>query len=265
MTPIVRRHLLGWLVPAFAVGSAFLLSRFVPTFRANAPLFLFLAAVLVSTWVGGWMSGVLATVLSGIITAGYVHTGGLLVGNTDDVVRWSVFVLVALAISSLHASRGQAEQRLRHSEQRLSLAIDSARIGVWDYNLITRHLWFSKTLEVIYARTDGNFPRTYGQFFGCIHFDDQPLFNRAITRTIDEGTDYEIEHRILLPDRSIRWVNTRGRVFFNQASRAERIVGVVTDITRRKLEGEARPFRQSAYRDDMDASLLKTAVDAALA
>jgi PAS domain-containing protein len=139
-------------------------------------------------------------------------------------------------ISSLHASRARAEQRLRYSEQRLSLAIDSARLGVWDYNLITRKFWWSKTLETIYDRTTGDFPATYGQFFGCIHFDDQPLFNRAITRTIDEGTDYEIEHRILLPDKSVRWVNTRGRVFFNQASRAERIVGVVTDITERKLE-----------------------------
>jgi PAS domain-containing protein len=266
MTPLARRHILTWFVPVLTVGTAFLLTRFVPTFRSQIPLFLFLTTVLISTWVGGWVSGLVATLLSGLITAWFAQSPehAFFIANSDDLLRWVVFVLIALMISSLHASRGKAEQRQRQSEQRLSLAIDSARLGVWDYNLITRHFWWSKTLEVIYGRTEGNFPRTYGQFFGCIHFDDQPLFNRAITRTIDEGTDYEIEHRILLPDRSVRWVNTRGRVFFNQASRAERIVGVTTDITRRKMEIESRLFRQNEFQDDLDATLQRTTVAAAL-
>lgn len=268
MNLLVRRYILRSVVPLLTVGGAFALTRWIPGFRANAPLFLYLSAVLVSTWIAGWTAGIVATVLSGILTAWYVHSAGhpLLVGNSDDVLRWTIFVLVSLAISALHASRGNAERRLRHSEQRLSLAIDSAHIGVWDYNLLTRHFWWSKTLEVIYGRSDGTFPRTYGQFFGCIHFDDQPLFNRAITRTIDEGTDYEIEHRILLPDRSVRWVNTRGRVFFNQASRAERIVGVTTDITRRKREAEARMHPHPAYDGaNMDERLLLAAGPAKLA
>jgi PAS domain-containing protein len=123
-------------------------------------------------------------------------------------------------------------------------------MGVWDYNLLTRQFWWSKTLEAAYGRTDGSFPETYGQFFSYIHFDDQPLFNRAITRTIDEGTDYELDHRIILPDKSIRWVNTRGRVFFNSASRAERIVGIATDITaKKKIERQ-----QQLSRGDVDQS-----------
>jgi len=199
-------------------------------------MFLFLTAVLLSTWYGGWFSGMLATALSATIIAIILPPHrSFAIGSPDDLMRWVVFVLIALMITSLNASRSRAEQELRRSEQRLSLAIDAARMGVWDYNLLSRKFWWSKTLESIYGRTTSQFPSTYGQFFGCIHFDDQPLFNRAITRTIDEGTDYEIEHRILLPDKSIRWVNTRGRVFFNQAARAERIVGVAVDITARKM------------------------------
>jgi PAS domain S-box-containing protein len=244
MKPAAVHKLLRWVVPLLSVGAAYVLTLVLPGFRTNAPMFLFLTAVLASTWYGGWQSGLLATLVGGFVTAEFLlpGLGQNLIGNTGDLWRWSLFILIALMISSLHASRARAEQRLRYSEQRLSLAIDSARLGVWDYNLITRKFWCSKTLETIYGRTNGNFPATYGQFFGLIHFDDQPLFNRAITRTIDEGTDYEIEHRVLLPDKSVRWVNTRGRVFFNQASRAERIVGVVTDITERKLdETGARP------------------------
>jgi PAS domain S-box-containing protein len=240
-----RRHLLRVLVPLATVGAGCLLTFALPAFRSNTPLFLFLTAVLISAWFGGWVSGLLATALA----MGAAHfvltpaTAALRISSGGEaILRWTIFVLIAVMVSSLQAARQRMERRLRHSEQRLSLAIDAAHLGVWDYNLITRHFWWSKTLEVIYGRTRGDFPNTYGQFFGLIHFDDQPLFNRAITRTIDEGTDYEIEHRILMPDRTVRWVNTRGRVFFNQASRAERIVGVVTDITERKLaETEIRP------------------------
>jgi PAS domain-containing protein len=247
MKPAAIHKLLRWIVPLLSVGAAYVLTMVLPGFRTNAPLFLFLTAVLASTWYGGWQSGLLATLVAGFVTARFLlpGLGQHLIGNTGDLWRWSLFILIALMISSLHASRVRAERRLRYSEQRLSLAIDSAHLGVWDYNLLTRKFWWSKTMETIYARTTGDFPATYGQFFGCIHFDDQPLFNRAITRTIDEGTDYEIEHRILLPDKSVRWVNTRGRVFFNQASRAERIVGVVTDITERKAE-EAGTIPQPA-------------------
>ncbi len=165
-------------------------------------------------------------------------------------------MLISLMISSLQASRGKAEAELRRSEQRLSLAVDAARMGVWDYDLLRRRFWWSKTMESIYDRTDGSFPITYGQFFSCIHFDDQPLFNRAITRTIDEGTDYEIEYRILLPDKSSRWVHTRGRVFFNDASRVERIVGVTTDISqRKKAEDEHKLYIAGEATDQLSRAI----------
>lgn len=250
----IFRPLLRWLVPPLTVGIACLLTFLMPGSRANAPLFLFLTAVLISTWYGGWMMGVLATMLAAFVTARFILPPGQshFFMGASDVWRWTLFILIALMISSLHASRSRAERRLRYSEQRLSLAVESAHLGVWDYNLITRTFWWSKTLEVIYGRTNNDFPKTYGQFFGCIHFDDQPLFNRAITRTIDEGTDYEIEHRILLPDKSVRWVNTRGRVFFDRASRAERIVGVTTDLTERPVAQEyLRFYREAEGRDEL--------------
>jgi PAS domain-containing protein len=254
MTAMNFRPLFRWIVPLLSVGVAAALTLALPGFRANAPLFLFLTAVLISTWYGGWMSGLLATVVAGFVTARFILPPGQshFLASTGDLWRWTLFSLIALRISSLNASRARAERGLRNSEQRLSLAIESARLGVWDYNLITRKLWWSKTLEAIYGRTNSDFPKTYGQFFGCIHFDDQPLFNRAITRTIDEGTDYEIEHRILLPDKSVRWVNTRGRVFFNSAAQAERIVGVTTDLTDRPVaQGNMQFYRDAAGRDEL--------------
>jgi PAS domain-containing protein len=224
------------LTPVLLVGAACVLTKVIPILHQHNSLFLFLAAIILSIRISGWLSGLLATLLA-VGTISYFMFEpfrSFSIRSPDDVFKLTTFVIVSLLILSLQASRGKHEQALRVSEQRLKLALDSAHLGVWDYNLLTRKFWWSSTLEVIYGRTSGNFPTSYGRFFGFIHFDDQPIFNRAITRTIDEGTDYEVDHRIILPDDSIRWVNTRGRVFFNENSRAERIVGITTDITAKK-------------------------------
>jgi len=188
--------LLQILTPLLAVGAAVALTHWVEMLRNRASLFLFLAAVICSARLRGWVSGLLATALS--IAAIYflnpVHP------TTEDLFGLAVFTLVSLMILSLHAARGRSEMALRASEQRLTLCLDAAHMGVWDYNLLTRKFWWSSSLETIYGRTGNEFPNTYGRFFGFIHFDDQPIFNRAITRTIDEGTDYEVDHRIVLPD-----------------------------------------------------------------
>jgi PAS domain-containing protein len=230
----VRSHFLSLIVTLASVGGAFALTLIVPALGKT--LFIFLGAVMISSWQGGFFYGLLATLLSAFICARYVvpsQTQSVLLGDPEAVVRWCVFVLVALLISFLQAAREKSDAALRKTEERLLLALDSAHLGVWDYDLTSRLFWWSKTLEAIYGRQGDAFPRTYGAFFGCIHFDDQPAFNRAITRTIDEGTDYQIEHRILMPDKSVRWVSTRGRVIFNKSSKAQRIVGVTTAVTAR--------------------------------
>jgi PAS domain S-box-containing protein len=256
LTPGTRHYFSNLLIAVVSVCVAFLLTRWVAAHLHTTTLFFFLASVILCSWRGGLLSGLLVTFLSAYLSARFIfepkHSN--FITNTDDLVRWSTFVLIALMISWAHASRVKAHAALQRGEQRLILAIESAHMGVWDYHLSTHEFWWSKTMPTIYGRPAEDFPRTYGRFFSCIHFDDQPLFNRAITRTIDEGTDYEIEHRIMMPDKSVRWVNTRGRVIFNQSNRAERIVGVVTDITAKKIEEQ-----QSFSHERRDSPLLPVA------
>jgi PAS domain-containing protein len=228
-----RSQRLVWqaATPLLGVVVAAYLTWMLPGLRNTSSLFLFLAAVIFTGRIAGWISGLIATALAGILSCWLFMGPGRTfnIHLTEDVVRVAVFLLIALVILYLQASRGKSETALHASQ-------------------LTRRFWWSKTLEIIYGRPGGEFPGAYGPFFGFIHFDDQPLFNRAITRTIDEGTDYEVDHRIVMPDQSIRWINTRGRVFFNQDSRAERIVGVVTDITaKQKIDHRQQLSRDAAH------------------
>jgi PAS domain S-box-containing protein len=244
-----RRLLLQLCIPIVSVSLAALLAMNFHELPTQSYLFVFMAAVVIATRFGGVLSGILSVFFSLLAIAFWLMPpeSSFAVSDRADLYRLCMFTTVSLMVLAVRGSRGRSEAELRASEQRLALALDSAHMGVWDYNLLNRKFYWSPTLEAIYGRTDGSFANTYGRFFGYIHFDDQPLFNRAITRTIDEGNDYEVDHRIMLPDGSVRWVNTRGRVFFNDSSRAERIVGIATDITaKKKYERQQEMSRDAA-------------------
>ncbi len=175
MTLTARRFTAVWIVPVATVGAAFLSAIFSSSLRERIPLFLFLAAVIVSTWHGGWTSGFLATILAAFFTArllGPPYHAARVAG--DDAFRWLIFVLMMLVISFVPVVLGRVKRRLHASEQRLSFALDSGGCGVWDYNLLTREFWWSERMETIYGQTHDSFPRTYGSFLERIHIDDQP-------------------------------------------------------------------------------------------
>ena len=233
-----QQFFLQILLPILLVAIATFINESIPSLRNKSSLFIFLGAVVISVNIGGWAAGFLATTLSMVSALWFLipPTRSLAAQDSHDVFRLFMFMLVAVMIVAIHIGRSKAQVALRASEQRLMLALESGALGVWDYNLLTREFWRSKALEKLYGRGSQNFADTYARFFSYVHFDDQPSFNRAITRTIEEGTDYEVEHRIVLPDESVRWISTRGRIFFNDSSRAERIVGIAVDITAQKQD-----------------------------
>ena len=93
-------------VAVSAVALALLLTLAIPPVRNESPTALFFAAVMVSSWYGGLEAGLLATALAtGAIDYFIMPPVYAVVLGPGEIVRISVFVLVALLISSLNASR----------------------------------------------------------------------------------------------------------------------------------------------------------------
>ncbi|HEV7301076.1 MAG TPA: PAS domain-containing protein [Tepidisphaeraceae bacterium] len=219
------------------VGLALAICLFSPTLQQRGAFMLFLAAVAISAFYGGAKQGLFAIALSVLAGAYFVLTpaNSISILNVEDMTRLIVFVLVATLLICLQVSRERAERSLRESEQRLSVALQATKMGVWDANLRRGDFWWSPSLEEIFGRAPGQFSQTYEGFYGYVHPEDRDFVSRAVTRTVDEGTDYEIEHRIVRPDGTVRWINTRGRILYGDAGATDRIVGVAQDITERKL------------------------------
>jgi len=128
----------------------------------------------------------------------------------------------------------QMENQLRSSEERYYLAQQAANLGSWDLNIKTKSLHWSEQIEPLFGFEKGQFKGTYEDFLECVHPDDRKMIIDSVNSCINENTDYSVEHRIIWPNNTIHWVAESGNVLRDENGIAYRMLGIVTDITRRK-------------------------------
>lgn len=144
----------------------------------------------------------------------------------------------------------QAEAALIQNEQSLRLALEAGRMGTWEWNVGSELVRWSPGLESLYGYEPGTFPGTMAAYRDRMHPEDRERQSIEIQKTLADGTDHDVEHRILWADGSLHWVEGRGKVFRDASGQAIRMVGVSTDITERKLIE-----RDSRFLADASASL----------
>jgi PAS domain S-box-containing protein len=147
--------------------------------------------------------------------------------------------------------RQQAEATLRQNEELLRISLSAARMGAWDWNILTGEEKWSQEVEELFGMQPGSFNGTFEEFLNRVHPDDHALIHQAQFRTLQEGADYRVEYRIVLDDGSIRWLTSRGNVIRDVEGRPVLLTGVSLDITERKQaeltlrESERRSRRHS--------------------
>ncbi|MFN6568266.1 PAS domain-containing protein [Dendronalium sp. ChiSLP03b] len=143
--------------------------------------------------------------------------------------------------------RQQTEQaQLR--ETQLRMALEAAHMGIWNWDLQTHEITCSDNLEALYGLEKGTYDRTYAALINCVHPQERDFVKRMNQKAIREGTDYDIEFRVVLPDGSIRWLASKGVVFHDASGLAVRISGVDMDITKRKQAEEALEIHANQQR-----------------
>jgi two-component system cell cycle sensor histidine kinase/response regulator CckA len=119
------------------------------------------------------------------------------------------------------------------------LALDAARMGAWEWTIATNRVDWSEQVGPIFGLAHGTFTGGFDTYLNLIHSDDSPMVTRTVEAAMQSSAgDFVIEHRILWPDGSTRWLEGRGRVFRDIASRPVRMAGTVMDITARKQAEE---------------------------
>jgi PAS domain S-box-containing protein len=136
------------------------------------------------------------------------------------------------------AERKQIEEALRESESRLQLALDAARMGCFEWDLVSGKIIWSSVHANLFGLDPNSFRGTYQEFDERIHPEDRETLNAAVARARDERTFYSHEYRIIWPDGTVHWVTDQGQFFYGASGKPVRMSGLVMDITERKLAEE---------------------------
>jgi len=118
---------------------------------------------------------------------------------------------------------------------RARLAIDAARLGMWDYEPQSGTLIWDQRCRAMFG-VDAQAPVDMALFERLCHPEDLTRVRAQIARAIsgEDAGEYCTTYRVLFDDGSLRWMETRGQAFFT-GSQCARFVGVVMDITEQQL------------------------------
>jgi PAS domain S-box-containing protein len=134
--------------------------------------------------------------------------------------------------------RKQSEDILRLNEARLREAQGIAHFGNWDWDIVKNVLIWSDEIYRIFGLEPQQFGATYEAFLNSVHPEDRELVERSVNEALCDGRFYNIDHRIVWPDGSVRVVHERAEVTFDEAGKPIRMIGTVHDITERKQAEE---------------------------
>jgi signal transduction histidine kinase/CheY-like chemotaxis protein len=149
--------------------------------------------------------------------AGAGPEGGLVLVQ----VYMAVGAATALILGAVAAQSRRTHERAELSEERLRMAMAGARVGVWDWNILTGE--------------------PYDAFRETIHPDDRERVEPLIARAIETRAPFEAQFRLLGSDGVVRWTSARGIVLDDAQGRAARMIGVTIDFTQQKqYEDELR-------------------------
>jgi PAS domain S-box-containing protein len=172
-----------------------------------------------------------------LVAGGKAVTGALSFCTISEKCSWTEDLVKRLQlVAEVFANaldRKNSEIALRESEERLSLAASSAGAGLWILDLSTRKFWATaKALELFGLAPD--YLLTFDTLLDMVHPEDKRVVVEAVNRATELNEEINIEYRIILPDRGIRWLYSRGQRQASYSDNAERLMGVSLDITERK-------------------------------
>jgi diguanylate cyclase (GGDEF)-like protein/PAS domain S-box-containing protein len=159
--------------------------------------------------------------------------------NTLRLLAEQVMVHIELRVrrNELHALTSELDRmnaRLLRQAEHLTEAQRIAEIGSWEFIPQGNHLFCSEQVYRIFGIHPPRESETLERFMESVYADDRPQVQAALTRAIEQGAGFDVQHRIVRPGGNIRHVHERGRIRMNETG-SKVLAGTVQDITEQVL------------------------------
>ena len=140
----------------------------------------------------------------------------------------------------------KARESLAQNEERLSLALESGRVGIWEFWPQRDEVYYNPTYYTMLGYEPYELPQDLSTWSGLMHPDDVERANATVMSSIQTGEDFHLQFRMHTKEGDWLWIQAHGYVTeHTPEGSAERVIGTHTDITERKL-AEAEQARLSA-------------------
>ena len=149
--------------------------------------------------------------------------------------------VTSLSIAALIWESRDVERALRERDERLRLSLEAGGLGTWEWTLPTGRITWSPSLEAMHGLAPAAFRGTLEAFEAAVHADDRQRLRTSVRGAIERG-EARTEYRVVRPDGTVRWIETRAVAFYDTAGRPDRLVGVCADVTEDKRADERVAF-----------------------
>lgn len=154
--------------------------------------------------------------------------------------------------------RHRVEMALRDNEERLRMALHAASIGTWRIDLTTGRTLLDAEMSRLLGRPMDDVLWVDESFIDYIYPDDLGTLQAAWDRTLAGEGMFDLEHRIVWPDGTVRWLRNRGEVTSFVDGEPQIVTGLVLDITDQKLASEELTRLAAIVESSQSAIIRKT-------
>ena len=125
-----------------------------------------------------------------------------------------------------------AREKIEESKEKLNIVIDASELGTYELNLLTDEVIYSDKYLEIFGFGKGITP-THKELINRLHPAEMHMRNKAFKDSLVSGTLF-YQAKVVWNDKSIHWVDVKGKVFYNEEKKPVKLIGTVDDITEEK-------------------------------
>ncbi|WP_245994551.1 sensor histidine kinase [Tengunoibacter tsumagoiensis] len=128
--------------------------------------------------------------------------------------------------------------QLQEIQERLQLVQQAANVGIFEWDMRTRIITWTKEAEALFGLQPGSFGGDFASWEKTVHPDDLSEACTKVFESVTQKTRLDVQFRTIWPDGSIHWIYTKARTFYDTQGNPLRMLGINIDITERKNDEE---------------------------